>query len=258
MPRFVAVAGRRIAYEQVPGRAPAVVFLGGLRSDMTGTKATFLDAWARAEGRAFIRLDYSGHGASSGRFEDGRIGMWLEDALGVITEAAPGPVVLVGSSLGGWIALLAARRLKEQVKGLLLIAPAPDFTERLIWDALTADERARLVETGTLTLPAAEDGVEPLVISHGFIEEARRHLVLAGYNPVPIRAPVRILHGMRDKDVPWELSFELAERLMAEDVALTLIRNGDHRLSSPRELAKLRHSLEELLATIEAGDARTS
>ncbi len=252
MPSFVAVAGRRIAYEFVPGETPTLVFLGGLRSDMTGTKASFLAEWARKRGQAYLRLDYSGHGASSGRFEDGRIGHWLADALAVIETASEGPVVLVGSSLGGWMALLAARRLPERVRGLLLIAPAPDFTERLIWNALTGEERARLERDGHLTLPAAEEGMEPLVISYAFITEAREHLVLKGYNPVPIHVPVRILHGMRDKDVPWELSFELMERLLAEDVALTLVRDGDHRLSSPGDLRRLQATLAELLETVAA------
>lgn len=252
MPNFIEVAGRRIAYDLHKGRTPTVVFLGGLRSDMTGTKASFLADWARQHGQAYLRLDYSGHGASSGRFADGRIGDWLADALAVIEAASSGPVVLVGSSLGGWIALLVARHLSERVRGLLLIAPAPDFTERLIWNALTGEERARLEREGHLTLPAGGEGEEPLAISYPFIVEARAHLVLKGYNPVPIHVPVRILHGMRDKDVPWELSFELMERLLAKDVALTLVREGDHRLSSPGELRRLRATLEELLETVAA------
>ncbi len=252
MPNFIEVAGRKIAYDTVSGRTPTVVFLGGLRSDMTGTKASFLAEWARQSGQAYLRLDYSGHGASSGRFADGRIGDWLADACGVIEAASDGPVVLVGSSLGGWIALLVARHLSERVKGLLLIAPAPDFTERLIWNALTGEERARLKRDGQLTLPAGEEGAEPLAISYAFISEAREHLVLKGYNPVPIHVPMRILHGMRDTDVPWELSFELMERLLTKDVALTLVREGDHRLSSPGELRRLRTTLEELLETVAA------
>ncbi len=240
-------AGRRIAHVAREGAEPTVVFLGGFKSDMTGTKATHLESWAAARGRAYLRFDYSGHGASSGVFEESCIGDWLEDALAVIDAATRGPLVLVGSSMGGWIALLVALARPARVAGLVLIAPAPDFTERLMWARFDEQARARLMGEGRLELPSEyDDG--PYVITRRLIEEGRAHLLLEGARPIAIDAPVRILHGMRDPDVPWELSLELVERLAGSDVVLELVKNGDHRLSAPEDLARLTRRIEEVIA----------
>ncbi|RMD91064.1 MAG: alpha/beta hydrolase [Alphaproteobacteria bacterium] len=237
--------GARIAYHRTPGSSPGIIFLGGFRSDMTGTKATRLAAWAEAHGQAFLRFDYSGHGASSGRFEDGAIGDWLADALAVPDHLAQGPRVLVGSSMGGWIALLAARKRPRRIAGLVLIAPAPDFTERLMWDILPPDNRREILEKGFCERPSAYDN-EPDIITRRLIEDGRHHLLLDG--PVAVTCPVRILHGMADADVPWRLSIELVEKLASHDVELTLVKDGDHRLSGEADLARLERTLDTLFA----------
>jgi len=237
--------GSRIAYVKSEGAAPGAMFLGGFASDMTGSKATHLEAHARAGGRAFLRFDYSGHGASSGAFEEGSIGLWLNDALAVLDARTTGPQILIGSSMGGWIALLAALARPERVAGLLLIAPAPDFTERLMRPALDMDEQRALETQGRIEQPNPY-GEEPTVITWHLLEEARRHLLLEG--PIPIAAPVRILHGQRDEDVPWQLSLELAEKLESADVETTLIKGGDHRLSAPADLERLTLAWDRLAA----------
>lgn len=237
--------GVAIAYRRTPGAAPGVVFLGGFRSDMTGTKATHLEAWARRRGRAFLRFDYRGHGASSGRFEDATIGDWLADSLAVLDQATDGPQVLVGSSMGGWLAVLAARARPDRVAGLVGIASAPDFTEALIWQRLDEAERRRITEEVVLIRPSAYDP-EGYPITRTLIEEGRRHLVLDG--PIPVDRPVRLLHGMADADVPYTLSLRLAERLTAADVRVTLVKDGDHRLSREADLALLDATLDDLPA----------
>jgi pimeloyl-ACP methyl ester carboxylesterase len=236
--------GVTLAYELLPGNAPVVVFLPGFASDMAGTKALFLREACAARGQAMLRLDYSGHGASGGRFEDGTIGEWTADAAAVIAHAAPdAPLLLVGSSMGGWISLLLARDLGPRVAAMLLIAPAPDFTQALIEASLTAEQRAALDRDGFLTPPS--DYGPPLPITKKLIEEGRNHLLLGGW--IPINCPVRILHGMRDEDVPWRHSVELANSLASEDVRVTFIKNGGHRLSSESELLLLRQTLFTLL-----------
>ena len=211
---------------------------------MTGIKATFLDEFCAARGLGLLRFDYSGHGASSGRFEDGTIGRWLEDAIAIIDRASEGRLILVGSSMGGWIMLLAALARPGRVAGLIGLAPAPDFTEALIWDGLTDDERDRLSRTGRLEIPS-DYSEEPTIFTRALIEEGRRHLLLSA--PIGIRCPVRLLHGMADPDVPYRLSLELAQRVAGEDVRVTLIKNGDHRLSRADDLALLGATLEELV-----------
>jgi pimeloyl-ACP methyl ester carboxylesterase len=211
---------------------------------MSGTKATFLDAFCAARGLAYLRFDYSGHGASSGRFEDGTIGGWAEDATDVIDRVADGPLILVGSSMGGWIMLLAALARPGRVAGLVGVAPAPDFTEALIWNRLKDDERHRLLRDGRLEMPS-DYAETPTIITRTLIEEGRRHLLLSA--PIGIRCPVRLLHGMADPDVPHLLSLDLAQRLTSEDVRVTLIKNGDHRLSRAEDLALLGATIEELL-----------
>lgn len=228
--------GISIAYHGREGKSPGIVFMGGFASDMTGAKALALDAHARATGQAFLRFDYRGHGQSGGRFEDGTIGAWSDDALAVLDTLTRGRQIIVGSSMGGWIALLCALRRPERVAGLVLLAAAPDFVVDLIWDRLTPDQRAALKRDGVMHQPSAYAD-KPLAITYKLIEEGRRHRLLRA--PIALDMPVRLLHGMEDPDVPWQRSLRLAERLSGRDVRITLIKDGDHRLSRPRDLAVL-------------------
>ena len=240
--------GYRLSYEQLPGRGPGLLFCGGFMSDMGGSKASALAAHCGQSGRAFVRFDYSGHGASEGRFVDGSIGQWRDDALAVLDELTEGPQVIVGSSMGGWIALLLALARPLRVRALLLLAPAPDFTQA-IWDEeLTAAERERLQRDGHIKRPS-EYSPEPYIITRRLIEDGRQHLLLGA--PIDIRCPVRILHGMRDSDVPWRRSMALIERLQGDDASLTLLKAGDHRLSTTEDLHRL-CTLAERLCTGEA------
>jgi pimeloyl-ACP methyl ester carboxylesterase len=235
--------GNTIAYAKTSGRAPTVVFLGGFRSDMTGTKAMALEAWASKAGHAYLRFDYLGHGQSSGRFEDGTIGRWLDDSLAAINQLADGKLVLVGSSMGGWLSLLVARMRPERVAGLVLIAAAPDFTERLLLHGLSAEDRATLERAGRLERPS-QYSPEPSVFTWKLIEEGRRHLLLD--KPLSLPCPVRLLHGQSDPDVPWHYSLQIAEHLQAPEVITTLVKGGDHRLSTPADIARLIATVEEL------------
>lgn len=244
-PQFLARDdGERIAYRRLPGKEPGIVFLGGFMSDMTGTKATALEAFCKARGQAFLRFDYFGHGASTGAFRDGTIGRWRDDALAVIDRLTEGKQILVGSSMGGWIMLLAALARPERVAALVGIAPAPDFTEDLLWPSFTPEEQRRLLAEGAITVPSQYDP-RGYTVTRRLIEEGRDHLLLA--RTVKIASPVRLLHGMKDEDVPWETSLRLAERLASEDVRVTLVKNGDHRLSTEADLALLQRTLEEFL-----------
>lgn len=235
--------GVALAWVRTPGRGPTTVFLPGFRSDMTGTKALLTEAFCVRHGMACLRLDYSGHGASGGAFTDGTIGRWTDDALLLIDRLTEGPLVLVGSSMGGWIALLVALARLERIAGLIGIAAAPDFTEELMWQAMMPDERARLERDGVLHLPSQYD--DPTPVTSALIADGRTRLLLD--RPVPLRCPVRLLHGQRDPDVPWQTALRLAERLQSEDVQATLIKDGDHRLSRPSDLALLRRTLGDLL-----------
>lgn len=239
--------GVRIAYRRSPGRGPARVWLCGFRSDMGGTKAAWLHGRAAAAGAPFLRFDYRGCGQSSGAFVDGTIGRWLEDALAAIDALTEGPLVLVGSSMGGWLALLAARARPDRVKGLMLIAPAPDFTERLMWPELPEAARAEIAERGVWMRPSAYDP-EPTPITRALIEDGRDHLLLDG--AIAFDGPVRIVHGQADPDVPWGLSLEIAERIASEDVRLTFVKGGDHRLSTPSDLDLLGAVLDELCSRV--------
>ena len=232
--------GHALAYREVKGRGPTVIFLGGFRSDMTGTKATALAAWAEREGRAFLRFDWFGHGASAGDFAEGTIGRWREDALAVLDKLTSGPVILVGSSMGGWIATLVARARRDRVAGLLTVAAAPDFTELLVWNALGPAEQAAFQRSGVHLAPSAHEP-GPTPFSWRLVEEGRRHLLLGG--PVDIDVPVRLHHGLADAEVPFGLSMDLAERLASRDVVLTLVKGGDHRLSTPADIARLLHDV---------------
>ncbi|MEO3427599.1 alpha/beta hydrolase [Pelagibius sp. CAU 1746] len=224
---------------------PGLIFFGGFMSDMSGTKALALEAYARREDRDFLRFDYRGHGQSSGRFEDATIGDWLGDALAVLDEASEGPQILIGSSMGGWIALLAARARPGRVAGLIGIAPAPDFTEDLIWGRATPEQRRVLQSAGHIDRPS-EYSAAPYRITYRLIEEGRDHLLLNG--PIPITCPVRLLHGMADADVPWQTSLRLAEALESADVEVTLVKAAAHRLSAPEDLARMERIIEELSA----------
>lgn len=235
--------GTHLAWIRTQGRGPMVVFLPGYRSDMAGEKATTLAAFCAARGQAMLRFDYSGHGASDGAFEDGTIGIWATDALAVIDAHSEGPVVLVGSSMGGWIALLTARARPERVTGLVGIAAAPDFTEELMWAAMAPPERATLLREGVLRVPSQYG--EPYAITRALIEDGRRHLLLGG--PIEIPCPIRLLHGQRDPDVPWETALRITERVTCADVRVTLVKDGDHRLSRPQDLTLLCETLGALL-----------
>ncbi|MDP2376302.1 alpha/beta fold hydrolase [Reyranella sp.] len=238
--------GNTVAYAKTDGRTPTVVFLGGFRSDMTGTKAIALEARARASGRAFLRFDYLGHGQSSGRFEDGTIGRWLDDSLATIDQLTTGKLVLVGSSMGGWLSLLVARARPDRLAGLVLIAAAPDFTERMLLKGLSPEDRLALERDGRLERPS-QYSPEPSVFTWKLIEEGRRHLLLDKKLALP--CPVRLLHGQSDPDVPWDYSLKIAAHLEAPEVITTLIKGGDHRLSTPADIARLIATVEELSAS---------
>ncbi len=235
--------GVELAFAHLPGRAPTVVFLPGFMSDMTGDKALALQAFCAATGQACLRLDYSGHGASAGRFEDGTIGTWTNDALHLIDHLAPGPIVLAGSSMGGWIALNVALARPTRVTALIGIAAAPDFTEDLMWDSMAPPARAALARDGQLRVPSEYGGGQ--IITRALIEDGRTRLLLRA--PIAIGCKVRLLHGQHDPSVPWETSLRLASRLTSADVQVTLVKDGDHRLSRPSDIALLTRTLAALL-----------
>jgi pimeloyl-ACP methyl ester carboxylesterase len=244
-PSFLQIApDRRLAYHHVQGGGPTVLFCGGFTSDMTGTKALALEIWCRAQDLAYARFDYSGHGRSSGRFEDGTIGAWAEDALTIVDQVAAGPLIVVGSSMGGWIMLLVALARPERVQALLGIAAAPDFTEDLLLPEATQEQRRDLERQGFWMQPSAYG--EPYPVTAKLIEEARAHLLLRG--PIPIDCPVHLLHGQRDPDVPWQTALRLADRLQSEAVTIELVKAGDHRLSTPADIARITAALARLTA----------
>ena len=235
--------GTELAWIAQPGDGPTVVFLPGFRSDMTGDKATALAEFCAARGQALLRFDYSGHGASGGAFTDGTIGLWASDALTAIDRLTAGKLILIGSSMGGWIALLTALRRPERITAVIGIAAAPDFTDKLMWDAMTFEERARLNRDGILRVPSQYG--EPTPVTRALIEDGRRHLLLD--NPILLDCPIRLLHGQADPDVPWEMALRIAERATSNDVQILLIKDGDHRLSRPEDLALLQRTLAALL-----------
>jgi pimeloyl-ACP methyl ester carboxylesterase len=233
---------RRIAVRQRLGSAPGLFWLGGFKSDMGGTKIVALDAWAAAQGRACTRFDYSGHGESEGAFTDGTIGRWLEESLSVFEAFAQGPQVVIGSSMGGWLALLLVRDLKRRaglkasVAGLVLIAPAVDFTEELMWKKFSPEIKRQIEQTGAWQRPS-QYSEQPYPITKKLIEEGRDHLLLGGL--IETGCPVRILQGVKDEDVPWQHAVELTTRLAHDDVVLTMVKDGDHRLSRPEDIERL-------------------
>jgi pimeloyl-ACP methyl ester carboxylesterase len=240
--RLTMADGETVDFLRRDGKSPTIVWLGGFKSDMTGLKAQALERWAAASGHGFIRFDYFGHGASTGAFRQGSITRWRDDALAIIDRIAQGPFVLVGSSMGGWIALLAALARPERVRGLVLIAPAADFTE-FMWDTLPPGIRVQIEREGEWLRPSAYDA-EPYPITRQLIEDGRRHLLLGA--PIALPCPVRILHGMKDPDIPWAHSIKLVEALTG-DTTLTLVKHGDHRLSAPEDLQRLTLMLQTLL-----------
>ncbi len=235
--------GVELAWALHKGNAPTVVFLPGFRSDMTGDKATAVAKFCAERGQACLRLDYSGHGTSGGQFEDGTIGQWAADAMAVIDNAIEGPLILVGSSMGGWIALLTALARKDRVAALVGIAAAPDFTETLMWQAMSFEQRDILMHEGVLRVPNQYG--DPTPITRSLIEDGRSHLLLD--QPIAIDCPVRLLHGQCDPDVPWETALRIAEHVTSKDVRVTLIKDGDHRLSRPADIDLLLQTLEAQL-----------
>ena len=236
--------GATIAYHRLSGANPGVVFLEGSRSNMNGAKALFLEEYCRRRGRAYVRFDYFGHGESSGDFADGTIGRWAEDAIAVLDQLTKGPQILVGSSIGGWIMLLAALARTERIHALVGIAAAPDFTEDLFWTRLDSAQQEEFRERGVITLPSDYDPAG-YTYRMSFFDEARQHLVMR--DTIPIDCPVRLLHGLRDGSVPWQTSVRLAEQLRGRDVAVTLVKDGDHRLSTRSDLDRLAATLDELI-----------
>ncbi|MBR0850535.1 alpha/beta hydrolase [Bradyrhizobium diazoefficiens] len=250
-------SARRIAVRRRAGAGPGLVWLGGFKSDMQGTKAVALDDWARERGRACLRFDYSGHGESGGDFVQGTIGRWLEESVAVFERFCAGPQVLIGSSMGGWMALLLAREVrkrqekqqeKQQAKaslaGLVLIAPAPDFTEELMWKNFSAEVKREIETKGFWLRPSEYGDGSPYPITRNLIEEGRNHLVLG--SAIDLGCPVRILQGAQDPDVPWQHAFALTHRLPADDVVLTMIQDGDHRLSRPQDIARILAAVAEI------------
>ncbi|WP_417727126.1 alpha/beta fold hydrolase [Roseovarius sp.] len=236
--------GRRLAYHRHAGDGPGVVFLGGFKSDMQGTKALWLEDWARERGRAFLRFDYSGHGQSSGDFEAGAIGDWAADARAVIETLTEGPQVLVGSSMGGWISLLLVRAMPRRVAGLVTIAAAPDFTEDSMWGNFDAAQRRALMTEGQVALPS-EYG-EPYVITRRLIEEGRDNLVLR--TPLDLPFPVRFLQGTCDMDVDKSVALQLLDHARGPDIRLTLVKGADHRFSDAGCLALIGAAVAEVSA----------
>jgi pimeloyl-ACP methyl ester carboxylesterase len=251
-PAFIEIgkgdAARRVAVRARAGGSPGLFWLGGFKSDMQGTKAIALDAWAAERHRACIRFDYSGHGESGGDFIDGTIGRWLEESVAVFEQFCIGPQVVIGSSMGGWMALLLARELarrqsaRASLAGLVLIAPAPDFTEELMWKRFSPEVRQEIETRGVWLRPSQYD--EPYPITYRLIEEGRQHLLLG--SAIEVGCPVRILQGAQDPDVPWRHAFALAHRLPADDVVLTVIQDGDHRLSRPQDIARIIAAVAEM------------
>jgi pimeloyl-ACP methyl ester carboxylesterase len=253
-PAFIEVGNgagqRRIAVRARAGGSPGLFWLGGFHSDMKGTKALALNAWAAAEGRACVRFDYSGHGESGGAFSDGTIGRWLEESVAVFQNFCSGPQVVIGSSMGGWMALLLAREIAKRadsrasLAGLVLIAPAPDFTEELMCKGFSPEIRAEIEQKGFWLRPSEYGDGTPYPITRALIEEGRNHLLLGA--KIDVGCPVRILQGAQDPDVPWRHAFALAHRLPAEDVVLTMIQDGDHRLSRPQDIARIIAAVAEM------------
>jgi pimeloyl-ACP methyl ester carboxylesterase len=236
-----------LAYHRLEGNGPGIVFLGGFRSDMTGSKACALADFCAERGQAFVRFDYRGHGQSEGEFAEGTIGKWKQDATDILTKLTSGPQILIGSSMGGWLALLLALDKPRRVAGLIGIAAAPDFTENLMWDQLTAQQKKRIETQGSVIVPSAMGDTYP--ITRELIEDGRAHLLLP-HRHLPIDCPVRLIHGMNDADVPWEVSLAINEKVTTKDVKLFLVDGGDHRLSGEKDIARMHRVIQKMLETL--------
>ncbi len=244
---FVSPQGRRLAYRSTaPKTGLTYVWLSGFKSDMTGTKVTVLEDWAQAQGHGFLAFDYSGHGVSGGAFEDGTISAWRDDALAAIEGLTSGPLVLVGSSMGGWMALLAALALKARVAAMVLIAPAPDFTQKLMWPEFSAQQQAEILDQGRTLRPS--DYGDPYPITRALIEDGEQWALLDA--PIELACPIRILQGMQDPDVPWRHAFKLVEALTSDDLVFSLIKDGDHRLSRDQDIQRLVATCGELASLV--------
>ncbi len=239
--------GSSIAYHRIPGKLPGVVFLSGYFSDMTGDKALRLEEFCRQRGTAFLRFDYTGHGQSSGRFEDGTIGKWAADTTFALDYLTEGPQVLVGSSMGGWIMLLAALQQPERIAGLLGVAAAPDFTDDILSNKLTPEQFEILQKNGVI-YEESDDGCDPTPLTWALVEDGKKRRVL--HEQIPIDVPVRLIQGMKDLDVPWQTSLRILEKMRSKDVEIQLIKDGDHRLSQDCDLERLTRTLDELLRKI--------
>jgi pimeloyl-ACP methyl ester carboxylesterase len=237
---FETKRGRKIAFRKTEGTGPGVVFLGGFMSDMEGTKAAYLEGWAQEMGRAFLRFDYSGHGQSSGVFRDGCIGEWADDAQEIIVEQTEGPQILIGSSMGGWIALLMAKRIPEKIAGLVGIAAAPDFTEDSMWDGFSDVQKSAIMESGYLELESDYSDA-PYIITRKLIEDGRNQLILR--DPLNLPFPVRFLHGTDDTDVDISVALRLLDNVTGDDVQLTLVKGANHSFSEPENLKMIRRAI---------------
>jgi pimeloyl-ACP methyl ester carboxylesterase len=253
---ILARAGRgSIAYHRLEGAKstagttaqPGIVFLGGFMSDMTGTKAAWLEDFTAGTGQSYLRFDYSGHGQSDGLFTEGTIGSWLQDTLDVLDRLTEGPQILIGSSMGGWLALLAALQRPDRVAGLIGVAAAPDFTEDLILNELSEIQRATLLRDGQVAVPS-DYGEDPYIITQALIDEGRAHLLLKA--PIALTCPVHLLHGMKDPDVPWQTALRITGKLETDQVAVTLVKDGDHRLARPQDLSRIGAAVMDMITTM--------
>lgn len=244
---FLPIKNAKLAYQKISGKNPGILYCGGFRSDMTGTKVLVVQDYCRQRGLSFVRFDYRGHGQSSGNFADYGIGDWRDDGLAILDQLTSGPQIVVGSSMGGWIGLLIALARPEKVKGFVGIASAPDFTEELIWQKLSLPQQEELKTKGFISKPKTKTQ-EGYSITYQFIENARQHLLLS--KKIPLNIPISLLHGYLDDEVPWTYSQRLLEQLQSANVCLKLIKDGTHRLMREQDLALLMHSIEEIRSNL--------
>lgn len=241
---FTTPAGHKIAFHQHGGKAPGVVFLGGFMSDMNGSKATYLESWAKADGHSFLRFDYSGHGQSSGAFTQGSIGAWAEDAAAIINAQTKGPQLLIGSSMGGWISLILAQRKLVNIAGFLGIAAAPDFTQDSMWAQMSDEQRRKLETEGQIEVPSDYD--DPYPITKQLIEDGRNHLILRA--PLDLPFPVHLLHGTADRDVEMSRPLAIMDHATCADMSLTFVKGANHSFSAPENLALMSKTAQEILS----------
>ena len=241
--------GASIAYHLTPGKSPGVIFLTGFKSDMMGAKAIALESYCNARGNAFLRFDYQGHGQSSGDFNNGTIDEWTSDAIDALDRLTEGPQILVGSSMGGWIMLLVARARKKRIAGLLGLASAPDFTEDLIQKKMSNLEKVELEEKGHVLIDNEYEPENPYQINKKFLDDGKNQLILR--EPLKLDIPVRLIHGIKDRDVPWSTTMRIMDSVTTNDVEVTLVKAGEHRLSEENDLKRLCHTLDRLIGQLE-------